>query len=202
MRDKCYYIGTGDREKGPFTLKQLRAAAQDASLKASTLVRVEDETERRPLEELLVATRERGAKPRRYHQARRAAKGEKHPAEEDQISSTGFCSKCLRQSTSEAPEDVSYFPLIGRTFYGRAEKCSTCFSVVRVLWWVFCVIPVIPLGSYRFQSTDSRFFDLAGDRFVGRLTQMRWRMVLTHWLIALVSVLVFYFFRDVYPRYR
>ncbi|MFN8011452.1 MAG: hypothetical protein U0P81_08600 [Holophagaceae bacterium] len=38
---------------------------------------------------------------------------------------------------------------IGRTLYGSAQPCETCGSVLKTLWWVFLLLPVVPLGSYR-----------------------------------------------------
>jgi hypothetical protein len=52
---KRYYVNVGTREKGPYTIKRLRAAVKDATLTASAMVRAEDEheNERRPLGDLL-----------------------------------------------------------------------------------------------------------------------------------------------------
>jgi len=48
-----YHVRSGDREKGPYTLAQLRASLRDGALGSATLVRAEDEAEARPLGEVL-----------------------------------------------------------------------------------------------------------------------------------------------------
>jgi hypothetical protein len=50
---KRYYTVSGDREKGPHTVKQLRAALEDGTLTKSTQVRADGEDERQPLGDVL-----------------------------------------------------------------------------------------------------------------------------------------------------
>ena len=103
--------------------------------------------------------------------------------EKEQILRTGFCEQCRADSTDDSPGGISAVNGIGRKFYGDAEKCSKCGSVVRVLWFVLASIPIIPLGTYRFQETQSgavRF------RFLARKTHTRWPQVFTHWAVGIV----------------
>lgn len=60
-----------------------------------------------------------------------------------------FCARCTASSTRPGAPSVSTNQGIGRTFYGSAEPCGDCGSVVRTLWWVFLFLPVIPGGSFR-----------------------------------------------------
>jgi hypothetical protein len=50
---KHYYVWAAYQEKGPYTIKELRAALKDQKLSASTPVRADDEIESRSLEALL-----------------------------------------------------------------------------------------------------------------------------------------------------
>jgi hypothetical protein len=103
--------------------------------------------------------------------------------DKEQMLQSGFCKECLAGSTSDSPGGISSINGIGRKFYGDAEKCPTCGSAVRVLWFVFCMIPIIPLGSYRFQETES---GVVRSRFLARKTHTRWPQVFTHWAVGLV----------------
>jgi hypothetical protein len=46
-----------------------------------------------------------------------------------------FCATCAAESIEETPGRISTINGIGRTFHGKAERCATCGSVVRTLWW-------------------------------------------------------------------
>jgi len=65
-----------------------------------------------------------------------------------------FCERCVAESTDETPGDISTMNGIGRKFYGSAEPCPECASVVRTLWWTFIDFPIIPLGSYRYKTSE------------------------------------------------
>lgn len=103
--------------------------------------------------------------------------------DEEQILQTGFCTKCTADSTSETPGSISTMNGIGRKFYGGAEKCPTCGSVVRVLWFVFVEVPLIPLGTYRYQESEK---GVMRSRFLGRKTHTRWPQVFLHWSVGLM----------------
>lgn len=91
----------------------------------------------------------------------------------------GFCEQCVTGSTEKSPGNISTVNGIGRKFYGHAEKCATCGSVVRVLWFTLVMVPLIPLGSYRWQQAE-------GSRFFARRTHIRWPQVFVHWAVGLV----------------
>ncbi len=48
-----YYVIANDREKGPYTLAQLRSSQRDGALTQATRVRAENEEQSRPLSEVL-----------------------------------------------------------------------------------------------------------------------------------------------------
>ena len=80
-------------------------------------------------------------------------------------SQTPFCEDCLARSLPDAPGNIRTINGIGRTFYGEAERCRECGSVVRDLWFVIFFIPIVPLGRYRYQRLESAF---GRSRFVAR----------------------------------
>lgn len=104
--------------------------------------------------------------------------------EKEQILSTGFCQACADDSTAQSPGNISTINGIGRKFYGQAEKCAACGSVVRVLWLVFAYVPILPLGSYRFQMTGGGGWS-SRSRFLARKTRLRWPQVFAHWGVGL-----------------
>jgi len=106
-------------------------------------------------------------------------------AADEQVLRTGFCKACLADSTDESPGGISRVNGIGRKFYGSAEKCPACGSVVRVLWFVFVEIPIVPLGAYRYQLAEGGGLSLRS-RFVARRTHLRWQQVFAHWAVGLV----------------
>ena len=61
---------------------------------------------------------------------------------------TGFCAECTAQSTDRTPKKISTTNGIGRKFYGSADRCSQCGSVVRTLWFTIAYVPLIPLAHF------------------------------------------------------
>lgn len=59
---KRYYLISGEREKGPYTIAQLRTAVAEGTASGASLVRAEEESEEQPLDDLLQATSEGGSK--------------------------------------------------------------------------------------------------------------------------------------------
>jgi hypothetical protein len=95
---------------------------------------------------------------------------------------TGFCTSCLSGSTDKSPGNISTINGIGRKFYGGADKCTACGSTVRVLWIVLFYVPLIPLGTYRYQRARGGGLS---SRFLARNTAMRWPQVFVHWTVGL-----------------
>jgi hypothetical protein len=93
-----------------------------------------------------------------------------------------FCAKCTAESTEQTPGNISTINGIGRKFYGSAEPCPTCGSTVRTLWWTLVELPMIPLGSYRYQLRNA---SVSRSQFWARKTQMRWGQVLKTWIVGL-----------------
>ncbi len=67
---------------------------------------------------------------------------------------TGFCTGCEEGSTDMSPGNVSTVNGVGRKFYGSANPCGSCGSVVRTLWMTFADIPLVPRGSYRYKTAE------------------------------------------------
>lgn len=88
-----------------------------------------------------------------------------------------FCEACQSASRDDTPGNISTFNGIGRTFYGGADRCEHCGSVVRTLWFVFAGIPLIPMGSYRYKAEDDR-------RFRSRRTATHWPQIFWTWLLG------------------
>ena len=104
--------------------------------------------------------------------------------EQPNVPKTIFCEKCLAVSTDKTPGDVSTMNGIGRKFYGAAEPCSTCGSVIRTLWFTLIDVPLIPLGSYRYK-TATEEADMSV-RFWCRKTGWHWSQILLTWVLGLV----------------
>lgn len=95
---------------------------------------------------------------------------------------TGFCPQCKVDSTDETPGDVSTMNGIGRKFYGGAEPCPRCGSVIRTLWWTVVEIPIVPRGSYRFKTISD---GVGNARFWARRTRLHWPQVFVTWIVGL-----------------
>src|SRR5258708_1100759 len=99
----------------------------------------------------------------------------------------GFCSDCASHSTAETPANISSINGMGRKFYGSADPCPKCGSVIRTLWWTFILLPVIPRGSYRYRTITE---DSVKTRFWARRTDMHWDQVLKTWAIGFAIAIV------------
>jgi hypothetical protein len=59
-----------------------------------------------------------------------------------------FCETCREQTLDRSAPPLAVFNLLGTRFLGRADRCATCGSSIRTVW--FCaILPLLPLGSYR-----------------------------------------------------
>jgi hypothetical protein len=98
-------------------------------------------------------------------------------------SRTIFCVSCVTATSDETPGDVSTLNGIGRQFYGSAEPCPECASVIRTLWWTVVDVPLIPLGSYRYKTAEDRVMRA---RFGCRKLPARyWAQVWKTWVVGL-----------------
>lgn len=95
-----------------------------------------------------------------------------------------FCEKCTSISTPDTPGDISTINGVGRMFYGGADPCEACGSVTRTLWLTFGQIPLVPLGSYRYKTSEE---SVNRSRFWCRKTSMHWPQVFKTWIIGLLS---------------
>lgn len=114
------------------------------------------------------------------------------PAEEQAT----FCSDCVGRSRNESPRDVSTNNGIGRKFYGSADKCGRCGSVVRTLWFVIADVPLIPRGSFRYlpvggEKLDGFFVQTTSQSFLARRTQSNWNQIGFTWFVGLLGLVAF-----------
>ncbi|MDP9268088.1 MAG: hypothetical protein M3P27_07140 [Acidobacteriota bacterium] len=108
-----------------------------------------------------------------------------------------FCADCTAASTDRSPGNISTVNGVGRQFYGAAEECPKCGSVIRTLWVTFADVPLYPMGSYRYKSAEGKIkkgFDAwlsAKPRFWARKCAFHTHQVFITFLtgIAVVAVL-------------
>lgn len=109
-----------------------------------------------------------------------------------------FCAGCISASTDASPGDVHTNNGIGRKFYGAADRCPVCDSVVRTLWFVVADVPLLPRGTYRYRNvsdeTHEGFFVQSTSRgFIARRTAPNWNQVASTWAIGIVVAVVLVF---------
>lgn len=95
-----------------------------------------------------------------------------------------FCDRCAAATSEKTPGDVSTINGIGRKFYGSAEPCVECASVIRTLWWTLVDIPILPLGSYRYKTASEG--TMQARFWCRKLPGFYWAQVLKTWIIGLV----------------
>jgi hypothetical protein len=106
------------------------------------------------------------------------------PSQPEVTSRKIFCATCIAASTDKTPGDVSTMNGIGRQFYGSAQPCPECASVIRTLWFTLIEMPLIPLGSYRYKTASE-----AGMRarfWCRKLPGLHWSQVWKTWLIGIL----------------
>jgi hypothetical protein len=96
-----------------------------------------------------------------------------------------FCAGCVGATSDKTPGDVSTLNGIGRQFYGSAEPCAECASVIRTLWWTLASIPVIPLGSYRYKTADE--IGMRARFWCRKLPRLHWAQVWKTWVIGVLA---------------
>ena len=86
-----------------------------------------------------------------------------------------FCARCTAGSARPGAPGLSTRQGLGRTFYGSAAPCGDCGSEVRTLWWVFLLLPVVPLGSYRVIAFEEEAADgTSTTAFASRRVPFHW----------------------------
>jgi hypothetical protein len=95
-----------------------------------------------------------------------------------------FCTRCVAATSDKTPGDVSTLNGIGRQFYGSAAACPECASVIRTLWWTFVSLPVVPLGSYRYKTSEEGV--MRARFWCRKLPGLHWAQVGKTWLLGLV----------------
>jgi len=124
------------------------------------------------------------------------------PAQQSRsVASRGiFCESCVAETTDETPGDVSTLNGIGRQFYGSAAPCPECASVIRTLWWTLVSLPVVPLASYRYKTSEEH-----GTRarfWCRKLPARHWNQIFKTWVIGLVAGTAVFIGIYVYDQYK
>jgi hypothetical protein len=134
-------------------------------------------------------------------QPRPVAQRQSAPQPPRTVTSRGvFCAQCVAETTDQTPGDVSTLNGIGRQFYGSAEPCPECASVVRTLWWTLVSLPVVPLASYRYKTaeelgTRARFW-------CRKLPARHWNQIFKTWVIGVAAVIAVFIGIYVYHQYK
>jgi len=99
-----------------------------------------------------------------------------------------FCTRCVEATSDETPGDISTINGIGRQFYGGAEPCPECASVIRTLWWTFVSMPVIPLGSYRYKTAEES--GMRARFWCRKLPGLLWPQVWKFWIVGIIGAVI------------
>ncbi|MGP4016707.1 tetratricopeptide repeat protein [Saccharopolyspora sp. 5N708] len=83
-----------------------------------------------------------------------------------------FCGSCTDETIAWAAPDTTTFNGFGTRFYGAADPCPRCGSVVKGLYLCLLWIPVWPMGRFRI-ITLSRSLTGSRARYVGRRFPVR-----------------------------
>jgi hypothetical protein len=99
-----------------------------------------------------------------------------------------FCEACKSSSSDVSAGNILSINFIGRGFIGSSNRCATCESVERNLYFFF-LIPLLPLGKWRVKNiesnrlmtrkvTASSFMDLDDHRTYTAAENKRWHLKL------------------------
>jgi hypothetical protein len=111
-----------------------------------------------------------------------------------------FCTQCVAETTDDTPGDVSTLNGIGRQFYGSAAPCPECASVIRTLWWTLVSLPVVPLASYRYKTSEEH-----GTRarfWCRKLPARHWNQIIKTWVIGVAAAIAVFIGIYVYHLYK
>lgn len=99
-----------------------------------------------------------------------------------------FCEACKSTSSDVSAGNILSINFIGRGFIGSSNRCSTCDSIERNLYFFF-IIPLLPLGKWRVKHiesnrlmtrkvTASSFMDADDHRIYTPAENKRWHLKL------------------------
>src|ERR1700722_10620764 len=111
-----------------------------------------------------------------------------------------FCEHCIAETSDETPGDVSTLNGIGRQFYGSAAPCPECASVIRTLWWTLVSLPVVPLASYRYKTSEEH-----GTRarfWCRKLPARHWNQIFKTWVIGIAAAIAIFIGIYVYHQFK
>ena len=106
----------------------------------------------------------------------------------------------MAETTDETPGDVSTLNGIGRQFYGSAAPCPECASVIRTLWWTLVSLPVVPLASYRYKTSEEH-----GTRarfWCRKLPARHWNQIFKTWVVGVAAAIAIFIGIYVYHQYK
>ncbi len=78
-----------------------------------------------------------------------------------------FCGPCTDETIAWRAPDTEAFSGIGTLFYGAADPCSRCGSVVKRLYFCILWIPIRPMGRFRIITLSTSLLGSRGT-YVGR----------------------------------
>ncbi len=111
-----------------------------------------------------------------------------------------FCAHCVAETNDKTPGNVSTLNGFGRKFYGGAQPCLECSSVIRTLWWCVVDLPIIPLGSYRYKT--AREGVMREQYWSRKLPRRHWPQVWKTWILGLASAVLIGFGVVVYEKFK
>jgi len=111
-----------------------------------------------------------------------------------------FCAHCVAETSDQTPGNVSTLNGIGRKFYGGAQPCPECASVIRTLWWCVVDLPILPLGSYRYKT--AREGVMREQYWCRQLSKRYWPQIWKTWRLGLVSAVLVAVGVVLYEKYK
>lgn len=83
-----------------------------------------------------------------------------------------FCGQCTDETLAVSAPDSGTVNGFGTVFYGAAESCEQCGSVVQRIFFCVLWVPLWPMGRYRIITTERSLTGLRR-RYVGRMLPRR-----------------------------
>ena len=109
------------------------------------------------------------------------------PTRRERALASQFCASCVGETLDKAsPGAGTVNGVFGSIFVGLAERCPQCGSSIKTLW-VFFLIPLFPIGSYRVLPVGKATFNRAW--FISRkMPRLRGLQVWPLWLVSAAVV--------------